>query len=99
MFERLQREGIDDLLARHYAHLWTRDPLVIYEGQVEIDDSKRVDHFENIQSTNWQTMRFKPPPLDGTIGWRVELRPMEIQLTDFANAAFTVFAVLVSACS
>ncbi|KFY20024.1 hypothetical protein V491_04047, partial [Pseudogymnoascus sp. VKM F-3775] len=30
------------------------------------------------------------------IGWRVEFRPMEIQITDFENAAFAVFIVLVT---
>ena len=29
------------------------------DGSYEDNDH---DHFENIQSTNWQTMRFKPPP-------------------------------------
>ena len=48
---------------------------------------------QNIQSTNWQTMRFKPPPPNTKIGWRVEFRPMEVQLTDFENAAFTTFLV------
>lgn len=33
---------------------------------------------QNIQSTNWQTMRFKPPPPNSNIGWRVEFRPMEV---------------------
>ena len=48
-------------------------------------------HFENIQSTNWNSLRFKNPPTeDSTIGWRVEFRPMDIQLTDFENAALTV---------
>ena len=46
---------------------------------------------QNIQSTNWQTVRFKPPPVNSKIGWRVEFRPMEVQLTDFENAAFAVF--------
>lgn len=55
-----------------------------------------MDHFENIQSTNWQTMRFKPPPVDSAIGWRVEFRSMEVQLTDFENAAFSVFIVLLT---
>jgi glutamate--cysteine ligase catalytic subunit len=41
-------------------------------------------------------MRFKPPPADNSIGWRVEFRPMEIQVTDFENAAFAVFIVLVT---
>lgn len=34
-------------------------------------------------------MRFKPPPsLNSNIGWRVEFRPLDNQLTDFENAAF-----------
>lgn len=54
--------------------------------------SNDISHFENLQSTNWNTMRFKSPPsTDSEIGWRVEFRPLDIQLTDFENAAFTVF--------
>ncbi|VDP98569.1 unnamed protein product [Trichobilharzia regenti] len=41
-------------------------------------------------------MRFKPPPLNSTIGWRVEFRPTELQLTDFENAAFVTFILLLS---
>jgi len=51
---------------------------------------------QNIQSTNWQTLRFKPPPPKSPIGWRVEFRSMEIQMTDFENASFVVFIVLLS---
>ncbi|KAL8306129.1 hypothetical protein RB601_009071 [Gaeumannomyces tritici] len=88
--------GMDDRLATHFAHLFIRDPIVIFaEDLLELDLSK-TDHFENIQSTNWQHMRFKPPPADNSIGWRVEFRPMEIQMTDFENAAFAVFIVLVT---
>lgn len=36
---------------------------------------------QNLQSTNWQTMRFKPPPPNSDIGWRVEFRPMEVITT------------------
>lgn len=47
---------------------WTKCPPV--DGQ---------SHFENLQSTNWNTLRFKNPPTeDSTIGWRVEFRPMDI---------------------
>jgi len=36
-------------------------------------------HFENLQSTNWNSLRFKNPPTeDSDIGWRVEFRPMDI---------------------
>ncbi len=130
----LTKAGVDARLARHVAHLFIRDPLVIYGDKIQLDDSKSTDHFENIQSTNWQTVRFKPPPFapapaaptpaptttpadakdsksnsNGAaaqqqeaasshkgIGWRVEFRSMEIQLTDFENAAFTIFIAVLS---
>lgn len=94
-FHRLMSKGVDSTLAKHIAHLFIRDPLVMYDAMVEIDDTVRNEHFENIQSTNWQTVRFKPPPLDGDkIGWRVEFRVMDIMPTPFENAAFSVFAIL-----
>lgn len=88
--------GMDDRLATHFAHLFIRDPIVIFKEDLQELDLTKTDHFENIQSTNWQHMRFKPPPAENNIGWRVEFRPMEIQVTDFENAAFSVFMVLVT---
>lgn len=93
---RLEQAGLDSLLSNHLAHLFIRDPLVIFSEMIEQDDEVSMDHFENIQSTNWQTMRFKPPPPGGQIGWRVEFRSMEVQVTDFENAAFSVFIVLLT---
>ena len=94
--QKLMDGGMDDLLATHFAHLFIRDPIVIFEEDIKKLDMKKTAHFENIQSTNWQHMRFKPPPADSNIGWRVEFRSMEIQVTDFENAAFSVFMVLVT---
>ncbi|KAK4947575.1 glutamate--cysteine ligase [Elasticomyces elasticus] len=98
--ERLKQKlldgGMDDLLATHFAHLFIRDPLVIFSEDLKVLDPEGSNHFENIQSTNWQHMRFKPPPPDADIGWRVEFRSMEIQITDFENAAFAIFIVLVT---
>ncbi|KAH8695005.1 putative glutamate-cysteine ligase Gcs1 [Talaromyces proteolyticus] len=93
---RLIEGGMDDLLATHFAHLFIRDPIVIFSEDLKELDLKEVNHFENLQSTNWQHMRFKPPPPDKDIGWRVEFRSMEIQMTDFENAAFSIFIVLVT---
>jgi len=93
-FERLLAGGVDERLARHVAHLFVRDPLVIFSDRVEVDDAVSTEHFENLQSTNWQTMRWKPPPPNAPMGWRVEFRPMEVQFTDFENAAFTVVVAL-----
>merc|ERR1712087_751350 len=54
-------------------------------------------HFENLQSTNWNSLRFKnPPTADSEIGWRVEFRPMDIQLTDFENTALTVMLSMIA---
>ncbi|QKX56997.1 uncharacterized protein TRUGW13939_04105 [Talaromyces rugulosus] len=93
---RLIEGGMDDLLATHFAHLFIRDPIVIFSEDLKELDINEVNHFENLQSTNWQHMRFKPPPLDKDIGWRVEFRSMEIQMTDFENAAFSIFMVLIT---
>jgi len=96
--KRLVDGGMDDLLATHFAHLFIRDPIVIFSEDLEQLDLTSTDHFENLQSTNWQHMRFKPPPASSVheIGWRVEFRSMEIQMTDFENAAFAVFIVLIT---
>eukprot|EP01022_Parablepharisma_sp_SALTPOND_P000259 TRINITY_DN1010_c0_g1_i3.p1 TRINITY_DN1010_c0_g1~~TRINITY_DN1010_c0_g1_i3.p1 ORF type:complete len:447 (-),score=37.23 TRINITY_DN1010_c0_g1_i3:47-1387(-) len=91
----LKETGVDDRLAYHIASLFVRDPLVVFEKGVEVDDQKSTAHFENLQSTNWNTIRFKPPPAhDSTIGWRVEFRPMDIQLTDYENGALSALVSL-----
>lgn len=94
--KRLLDGGMDDLLATHFAHLFIRDPIVIFAEDLKELDLNKTDHFENLQSTNWQHLRFKPPPHDKDTGWRVEFRPMEIQITDYENAAFSIFIVLVT---
>ncbi|KAJ2760524.1 glutamate--cysteine ligase [Coemansia sp. BCRC 34490] len=96
IYEHLVQNDIDDLMAKHISHLFIRDPLVIFEELLDQDDSVTTDHFENIQSTNWQNVRFKPPPPNSPIGWRVEFRPLEVQLTDYENAAFAVFTILLA---
>lgn len=83
-------------IARHIAHLFIRDPLALYREKLNQTDQE-LDHFENIQSTNWQTMRLKPPPtVNSSIGWRVEFRPIEAQTSDFESAAYVVFITLLT---
>lgn len=102
VYHQLRDSGFDHQLSYHFAHLFIRDPIVIFSESIDQDNTKETDHFENIQSTNWQTLRFKPPtqqavPGNNTVpGWRVEIRPMEISVTDFENAAFSVFSMLLS---
>jgi glutamate--cysteine ligase catalytic subunit len=93
-YQMMVENGIDDQLARHIAHLFIRDPVCLFKEKLVESEHNNIDCFENIQSTNWQSMRFKPPPEDSPIGWRVEFRPIDLQLTDFENAAFVTFLVL-----
>ena len=96
-FDYLVENGIDEILARHLAHVFSRDPLVVFPDKIYIDDELFTNHFENFQSTNWNSIRFKPPPtMDSKVGWRVEFRTMDIQLSDFENAAYCVFIVLLA---
>ncbi|KAL8912591.1 MAG: hypothetical protein Q9172_007475, partial [Xanthocarpia lactea] len=95
--EELLHKGMDERLANHFAHLFARDPLVVFSKDAESDATEDTALFEAVQSTIYNTVRFKPPPsLHSDIGWRVEFRPMEVQMTDFENAAFVVFIMLLS---
>jgi len=96
----LMDSGIDERLSEHVAKLFVRDPVPAYEGEFledQIDDTQITSHFENIQSTNWNSLRFKPPPgQDSKIGWRVEFRTMDIQITDFENTCLIVMMGLIT---
>jgi len=99
IYKTLTDAGVDSLMAQHVAHLFIRDSVSLFENKIKKDGDYAVDdidHFENIQSTNWQTMRFKPPPPGDKIGWRVEFRPCELQISDFENAAVCCFVVLLT---
>mmetsp|Transcript_9837 Transcript_9837/g.32906 ORF Transcript_9837/g.32906 Transcript_9837/m.32906 type:complete len:705 (-) Transcript_9837:68-2182(-) len=97
-YEDLLSQGIDSRMARHVAHLFVRDPLVIFEDKLSVNNETQTDHMENLWSTNWNSVRFKPPPLTNPHGiqWRVEFRTMELGLTDFENAAFSSFMILLA---
>ncbi len=77
-----------------------RDPIPTYDYEHEdegYDPKLTTAHFENLQSTNWNSMRFKPPPsADSKIGWRIEFRTMDISLSDFENAALIVLLGLIN---
>jgi len=37
---------MDDLLAKHFAHLFIRDPLVVFKELLNQNDETSSDHFE-----------------------------------------------------
>lgn len=70
--------NIDENLLNHLGFLFARDPLVLFEKKININNNSETAHFENIQSTNWNSVRLKPPPsMTSSIGWRFEFRTME----------------------
>ena len=90
-FNFLVSRGVDEAVSRHVAHVWVRDPYLVSEVDVE----ESYSNFETMNNSVFQPVRFKPPPgPKSTIGWRCEFRVMEIQPSDFENAAFAAFVVL-----
>lgn len=88
-YQQLIDGGVDEHLARHFAHMFIRDPLQVFKERIEQDDQRSTEHFETIQSSNWMNMRFKPPPPDSPeIGWRVEFRPTEVKKFIFTYLNF-----------
>src|SRR6185312_5521698 len=93
--DQLLGNNIDIDLKGHLNYLFIRDPLVIYEKETTEHNENELNKYENIHSTNWNTVRLKIP-LSEQCGWRVEFRPMELQSTNFSNAAFLIFISLLS---
>ncbi|KAI5189466.1 glutamate--cysteine ligase catalytic subunit [Nematocida minor] len=92
ILEKLLGAGVDRAMAKHISSLYIRDPVLCYADATDVDD------FENIQSSNWRSMRLKlPKPSPGNSSpWLVEVRPMEIQPTSFENTAYSIFVILFS---
>jgi len=84
---------LDEKMVRHLGFLFSRDPLIVFSDKIYVDNTQTTNHFENLQSTNWNNSRFKPPPsFDSEVGWRVELRTIEAQLTAMESTAFSMLA-------
>lgn len=88
----LEAHGMHSNLARHFACILSRDPYASRHSLETADMSVSLV-LDGVLAHVWQPVRLKPPSNEQT-GWRVEFRPMEVQLTDFENAAFCVFVVL-----
>ncbi len=63
----------------HLANIMKRDILIVHENFPKMSDDEYT-LFEMLNGTNWNSVRLKIP-IDDDIGWRVEFRTMEVQLT------------------
>ena len=96
-FDFLLAQGVDEAVSRHVAHVWVRDPLMLSSKQFDPDVEESYCSFEAMNNYVWQPVRFKPPPCpNSSMGWRCEFRVMEVQPTDFENAALAAFVVLLA---
>lgn len=68
--------GLPDLLAKHFAHLFIRDPLVIFSELIDQDDTKSTDHFEVRGPACGECLRHKLPSTEHPIN---ELANIKIQ--------------------
>ncbi|KAL4938775.1 glutamate-cysteine ligase-domain-containing protein [Aspergillus oleicola] len=91
--EELHRHGVNPNLAAHLSHFCQWDPLLLETDHINAHGPDDMYHFSTLYRSSWPHVRLKFPEGDNA-GWRVEFRPMEVQLTDFENAAFIVFIVL-----
>ena len=81
-------EGISENLATHFCNLCVRDPLVVFDEKININDENDMTHFETINSTNWNSLRFKfPRPSDHDFSYKIEIRTSDLQLTPFENTS------------
>jgi len=99
--EKLKQEGVDEVLAKHFASLLIKDPFIVSKDDLQQKQSEdSIANFEMLLNTNWRMLRLKTPPLksdeNNQLGWRIEFRPTELQLTDFENAAIKTFIILLA---
>ena len=87
-YKQFTNAGISENLATHFCNLLVRDPLVIFDKKINITDKNDMTHFENINSSNWNSLRFKlPRPADHDFSYKIEIRTCDLQITPFENTS------------
>lgn len=92
----LLSKNIPENIARHIAHLFVRDPLIMYTSDIDKITQNNMngsDFFQNINTSNWNNVRFKAP-ISYDDSWKVELRVFDIQANEFQNSALIIFSLL-----
>ncbi|KAF8313887.1 hypothetical protein DL93DRAFT_2156067 [Clavulina sp. PMI_390] len=73
------QQRIDDRLVQ--ARQDANAPVLVIPASSAVDDTRSVERFGDCN--------------DGKAAWRVKIRGMKVQLTDFENVAYTAFVVLI----
>jgi len=92
------KHGVPLKLAEHFCNLLVRDPLVVYKDKIDLDKNDWTN-LEVINSTNWNSLRLKPPrDTDNDSCFKIEIRPCELQLSPFENLAILELIILLYQC-
>lgn len=94
-YEKIRDAGVDHLFAQYIAQSFFRDIPVLFKELLNQNDKLDIDLHELNQKMNWPTIKLKQPT-GPDVGWRIEFRPCELQLTDFDNAAIACFNILLT---
>jgi glutamate--cysteine ligase catalytic subunit len=62
--------GFPDLLAKHFAHLFVRDPLIIFAELIDQDDTKSKNHFDVRQQINCKCLGTNLPSTEHPVSER-----------------------------
>ena len=46
LIDTIFQSGMDEPMAKHFAHLYIRDPLTLFSEKIHLNDEKDSDHFE-----------------------------------------------------
>jgi glutamate--cysteine ligase catalytic subunit len=93
---RLQQGEMDYLLSKHFATILDRAPVALTPSDLQNLESDDINLFDILHSCTYPHVDLKIPSDDGNLGWRLEFRPMEVQPSDFENAAFVIFVQLLA---
>lgn len=95
-------QSIDDdfKLSDYVKSIFAHYPLVILRNTLTAHDIDTIpDLWDQLHSLVWPSCRWKLPPLDSvqtTVGWRTEIRCMEMQFSIAENIAYALFVFLLS---
>jgi glutamate--cysteine ligase catalytic subunit len=91
-YKYLIQQGVSDSLAKYAANIILKDPMIIEKDY----HSRKVNLFQSHQSTVWQNVRWKACQQGDSsqYSYRVEFRPLEVQVGDMENACFIIFVVV-----
>ena len=94
----LKKKNIPDNINKHISYLFLRDPIIMYEKDLnknKLITENETDFFVNINSSNWNNVRLKPP-LNAKDSWKIEIRMLDMQTNNFKNASFIIYILLLT---